>query len=1029
MQILKILYYLFFIVIFFSNPCIIKSERINHTDLSVSLDSIYNETRILLKKADYCRTKNNFAQAEKFINQAEDLAKKHFDTNDLIFSDILRTKGTLYTSLYKIDISIKYINQAIHIRKKLLGKTDSILAYLYNNQGCNYNRNGNFIKAREFLEKSLKIKQLYFDKSSKQIVTTYINLGVISKKAGDYKNALEYYTNAENILQNNSNTGNYNLSKIYNNKAIIYKNCGDYEKAITYYNKALNIFINNYPSYYKRISMLYQNLGIVWLNKNEYSKALNYFNKSINIRKDNDIVPLASSYGSRARCYQFLGNNKQAELNYDMAIKMKIDIYGKNYFALGNNYLNYGEFCIQNFKKDKGYVLYEKALNIYKENFGIKHPLTARCYFNMGDYWLEKNNIPKALDYYQKSIIAIVDEFNEKNIYVNPDTETSLSDKILIKSLKRKADALYRLSSNSENLTSLEMSYKTYEQTIELVEKLRLSYSNYESRIFLSELENNSFIGIVKVAYEMYEKTGNTDYLSKAFIYAEKGKSSVLLSAMRDSEALITGNIPDSLITKENILKKEISYYRNLISEKKQKEKLVSDRLNDWNSKLFDVLREQKNLVIYFEDNFPKYHKMKYDTRVFSPAELIDRLAQDEVIIEYVLDTNTIYLFSISNNNFETFSIPIDSSFFNDLFFIHNFINYNPFVNYSSSYFLKYQEKAYSLYEKLLKPCRETIEGKKLIIIPDAQLNYIPFEALLTAESDKNIQDYGELPYLIKTNSISYSYSATIRFVQTNSKKHSNNKLLAFAPEYNKINYQSTKNNKLHYRDSLFSINGSVNEVKRISDFYKGDIITGKNATENNFKKLSEDYNILHLSMHALINDDNPMFTKLVFSKDTNSLDDGYLNTYEIYDLELNTDLVVLSACKSGYGKLRKGEGVMSLARAFRYAGCSSLIMTLWSVSDNTSTYLMNCFYKFLSTGIAKDDALRMAKLEYIKNASPLNKHPFYWAGYVNIGDTKPIISTKNRLINYTSLLPVIILIFSIVILGAVFRNKIKFMV
>ncbi len=175
-------------------------------------------------------------------------------------------------------------------------------------------------------------------------------------------------------------------------------------------------------------------------------------------------------------------------------------------------------------------------------------------------------------------------------------------------------------------------------------------------------------------------------------------------------------------------------------------------------------------------------------------------------------------------------------------------------------------------------------------------------------------------------------------------------------------------------------------------------------ATEANFKANSGDYDVLHLAMHTIIDDENPMYSKLVFTQNSDSLQDGLLNTHEIYNMNFNARMVVLSACNTGDGKLLKGEGVMSLARGFFYAGCPSVIMTLWTVEDKTGSNLMSNFYTFLSQGLKKDNALRQAKLEYLKTADALKSHPYFWSGYVTLGDVDPLYDNGifNKLIYFT---------------------------
>jgi CHAT domain-containing protein len=151
--------------------------------------------------------------------------------------------------------------------------------------------------------------------------------------------------------------------------------------------------------------------------------------------------------------------------------------------------------------------------------------------------------------------------------------------------------------------------------------------------------------------------------------------------------------------------------------------------------------------------------------------------------------------------------------------------------------------------------------------------------------------------------------------------------------------------------------------------------------------------------MHTIVNNDDPMYSKLAFVQKTDSLNDGFLNTYEIYNMRFNARMAVLSSCKTGYGKLMKGEGVMSLARGFMYAGCPSIVMTLWEVSDKSGAKLMQDYYQSLIKGKSKSVALQEAKLNFLKKADNLKANPYFWSTYVIIGDANPMYArSKNYL-------------------------------
>jgi CHAT domain-containing protein len=294
------------------------------------------------------------------------------------------------------------------------------------------------------------------------------------------------------------------------------------------------------------------------------------------------------------------------------------------------------------------------------------------------------------------------------------------------------------------------------------------------------------------------------------------------------------------------------------------------------------------------------------------------------------------------------------------------------------------------LYKRLILPFSDIIEGKNITIVPDGKLSYIPFDALLEnlPDTSKTIE-FNQLNYLIRNYSINYSNSANLLFKQISNGRNNKIRTIAFAPEYREG--ESIEISQKKYR--LVSLPGVLKEVDRIAKIVDTDVFIGDEATEENFRKNVEKYDIIHLAMHAFINDSLPAFSSFAFTqvKTDDLMKNGLLNTADIYNLKLNAKLTVLSACNTGAGQLKKGEGIMSLARGFVYAGCPSIIMSLWEVEDESGTQIMTSFYKNLKKGKSKDESLRSAKLKYLESVNSRRAHPHYWLGFLSIGDNSPL--------------------------------------
>ena len=284
---------------------------------------------------------------------------------------------------------------------------------------------------------------------------------------------------------------------------------------------------------------------------------------------------------------------------------------------------------------------------------------------------------------------------------------------------------------------------------------------------------------------------------------------------------------------------------------------------------------------------------------------------------------------------------------------------------------------------------------EQLIIIPDGELAHLPFETFLVEKPGKN-EPYANFHYLMKDFKISYNYSATLLKENSNQARNKNNgQLLAMAAHYkgDEVQIRSGLRLPVHerMRQILNDLPAARAEVEALQKAYKGYFAFDTSATERIVKQLAPDYAIIHLALHGLLDAKRPMLSSLAFTEDGDSVKSNFWQAHEISKMNLNADLVVLSACETGYGRFEQGNGIASLARAFMYAGVPAMVVSLWQVNDESTGLLMQLFYANLAKGMPKDEALRNAKLEYLKNAEAIAAHPVFWSPFVLIGNTAPI--------------------------------------
>lgn len=403
------------------------------------------------------------------------------------------------------------------------------------------------------------------------------------------------------------------------------------------------------------------------------------------------------------------------------------------------------------------------------------------------------------------------------------------------------------------------------------------------------------------------------------------------------------------------------------------------------------------------------------------PVETIQaNLKSDESLIEYVISEKrdsgerTLYAFVITRQNLVCHTELIDSTLASDFSGLKEQLNSQFNVNNNIENYNRMNQRLFDAYTLLIRPIEKYFTGKELIIIPDDEISYLPFDAFITSWKKNDKINYAGLAYLIRDYSISYGYSTNTLW-NNKSKAEINPIVIGFAPDYSNAGFEDGKKYKALKSNSL--------EVESILGNFDGTILKAGQATIANFRSSLNSGAVLHFAMHAELDTSQVGYSGLIFSPDIKSPGNYRLNNYEIGQMSINSPMVVLSACNTGAGKLYSGEGLMSLARNFILAGVPSVVETLWPVEDVAGSKIMGNFYKYLSLGKPKNTALRLAKLDYIDNSSPSFVNPRFWAAYTLMGDVSAI-----KKIWWKELWIIIPLILFISILAALLIYRLRFL-
>jgi CHAT domain-containing protein len=993
----------------------------NKSDFSLQLKCLMLETYTYFDLRSNVQADSVVRRMQKLIESKrnvspEQIANFHFFKANVLFRYKL-FKGALKEYLYSASL------------KEKKNIKDSLLLKTYNNISYIYTENRDFQKGLNYSIKLVDLTKELFGNNDSRLAKYYLNLGSSYFSMGQITESLPYFNEAEQMYVAKYGRDFEQLSVLYYDKAMFYRWMGDYEKSKNFISIALRIAEDNPNMFFNPKADILGSFGVFYSVQGEncfkikefkngiefYKKALDYTINAITLMENDDPAGVPYLYGNLGDYYRAVGDFKKSKENFNIFIKKEIQYSGDTSYLLGFYYnemgilygdsLNDYNSALQYYKKS--YNLFQKLFGLHDARTALSLSLLARQYFNQGDFH-------QALEFSHKAVRAISIDFNDTDIYLNPAFPSVRPIKVSLEIINTKARILREIFNLDHDIRKLKTAFSTYRLASEIIDRLRPSYESEQSKLELAADENDTYQQLVAIAYQLFRLTGDQSYFAEAFKYAEHSKVSALLSSMRSSDARKFSGIPSEMLNYESRLRKDIALYQEALYETPKESNINSDKVKNLEKKIQYLHLSYDSLIQSFEKNYPEYYKLKYQSTSISIGDVKTFLGKKKVLLEYFLSDSVLYLFVISKDKSEIISGRIDENFSTILEDFQRSLAFPDFSSHAVEAYRKFVKMGYYLFEQLLEKVYSDIKDKDLLIVPDGKMAYLPFDILLTDTVNPNQVDYASLPYLIRKTQVSYNYSATLMLSRKGNYQPFPN-LLAFAPDYKNDNPELSKYRSGNdYRKKLFPLPGAKEEVESIRGFFSSKILMGPSATESNFKKLAPDYSIIHLAMHTIIDNKNPMYSKLAFSFSNDSANDGLLNTYEIYNLQFKARLAVLSSCNSGNGQFSKGEGVMSLARAFIYAGCPSIVMSLWEIEDRSGAEIIKNFYSELSKGKETDHSLRLAKLKFLENADPLTSHPYFWAGFVTIGDTKGVSAWWNVWFIY--LLSGLLLSFGIVI-------------
>jgi CHAT domain-containing protein/tetratricopeptide (TPR) repeat protein len=809
----------------------------------------------------------------------------------------------------------------------------------------------------------------------------------------ELKHAAEIFHSLIDRLNETKNPDKSSIYKSYSFLADLYIDMGLYDKVDSYYQLMQKSLPEN-DDLYAYIYLQY--LASSYNRNRKFDRAESILKETFRMtpaKLSERWKPyVISNYKMMASLYQRTNRFDSAKLCLNYCLKnlrpgdpSVIDIYE----LYGDGLSHTGKYneALVYFHRIESIINNEKTFNISRK---------AQVLSKIADTYLRQGEYKEAILSAQKAFMVLYKDSAYLNQpFKNPAFSTIQPDKIIIGLLITKSNALYESSKNNKpNSNHYNSILNTYQLTTRIIEKFRHMISTDDFKEFFVMNVRQMYENAISACYNAYEYKPGDSIIGFAYYFIEKSKNQVLLDAIRQNQARKFGNIPDSLVEKEYRYKSQLVKMQNDLYELNF-QNADPEIIKNCQFESARIQNDYSGFLKKIEKQFPEYYKLKYSNEI-PDIQDIKKIARKRILIEYLDGENSIALIAFSRDQtvFKVFhkNTEYNSSLNDVLQALYNSDNLN---RYDPANYRKFINQSFWLYEKLLKPALSQFKhAEELILIPDGKLCYLPFEALIskTPQNTSNVA-YEKLDYLIRDFTVRYEYSAgLLNFKRGTVNTLSNDVYSGFAPIYGEnsaLNEVRVLGKKAGF---LSSLKYNVEEIKNASGIFKGKAYLGKDATESRFRN-SISSRIVHFAGHTIINDSIPELSGMFFSGDGKmNGSNGVLYLDEMFNLDMNTQLAILSGCETGYGRLLKGEGLSSIGRAFKYAGCNDLVMTLWKINDRSASALIRKFCLNLRKGLPTAAALRKSKTDCLNSmGSSRPSNPFYWSAFILIGSNEPL--------------------------------------
>ncbi len=1006
---------------------LLKTEAERSALLAAEKDLVTERlVREMIRQGNSKRLQGNYPEALARFSIAQKIAEQIGDQVGIAAT--LTNTGYVYSLQSKYPQALEYFQKGLKLSEGLGDKAG--IANAMRGIGIIHIYRGNYAQALEQLRQSLAINEAIGNKE--EIARTLSNIGTAHLYQGNFTQALEYY---QKSLALSETSGDQDWVRgTLGNLGAVYFRQGNYTRALEIYQKclALNEAAGDKPG----IARMLTNIGAIHGSQGNYTQELEYNEKArIYSEALGDKASLSTILSNTANAYSRLGNYTKALDYYQQSLALRESIGDKAgiastlrgigcvYFAQNNHAQaleHYqrslvisealGERFESNYTRDNIASVYQslgnyaRALEQYQKSMGIRETIgdkegIARSLHNLGNVETRQGNYSQALKYFQQSLAIsepMGDNSSDSDTLNDMGYASSLAGNysqaldfagramVLAKQFDYPHEIWRAQNTAGRSYRALNQftpARQAFEGAIATIETMR-------AQVVGGELEQQHFFEDRLDPYHaLIELLVTQNEFGAALGYAERAKARVLLDVLRNGRIDITKAMTAAEQDQERGFNNQLVSLNTQIARENQRAQPDPARLNDLKAQLQKVRLDYEAFQTGLYAAHPELKTQRGEIEALTTEQARALLPDSKsALLEYVVAYDRAYLFALTANGTTTelkaYPLEIKQKELED-----RVARFRETLATGSPGF---RQPASELYDLLLKPAAAQLQGRtSLIIVPDGALWELPYQTLQT----------GPNRYLIEDAAIAYAPSLTAlremnKLRQGKKSTANSSTLLAFGnPALGKQNISGAKPVLMDEKlESLPEAERQVNEIKQIYGAAKSRVYIGAAANEEHVKAEAGSYRILHLATHGILNNSSPMYSFLQLAQtEGDRNEDGLLEAWEIMKLDLQADLVVLSACETARGRVGTGEGMIGLSWALFIAGSPTSILSQWKVDSASTTELMVEFHRQLKAQIANPAdsfsaarALREADLKLLRNER--YRHPFYWAGFVVTG-------------------------------------------